>query len=297
MAALVHSSRATAACSRCHLVLRLRAGARGLSSDVAARYEPQRLHPRLFEPSEVVSSWLDPAALALLQDVEIADLTDTDPSSVALRSVATEAREIYSFPLLSPQACRMLVEEVEHFQLSGLPARRPNSMNNYGLILNEIGLRASLSRLQAAIAPLARAVFPAEGRSLDDHHSFVVSYKPTEDRGLDMHTDDSDVTLNVCLGSDSFEASGLTFCGDMGSADHRLRSYKYAHRLGRAVMHLGRRRHGADDITKGHRLNLIMWNYNKEFRASPEFRARSFARELSAPDAECISYTDRKSVV
>ena len=188
MAALVHSSRATAACSRCHLVLRLRAGARGLSSDVAARYEPQRLHPRLFEPSEVVSSWLDPAALALLQDVELADLTDTDPSSVALRSVATEAREIYSFPLLSPQACRMLVEEVEHFQLSGLPARRPNSMNNYGLILNEIGLRASLSRLQAAIAPLARAVFPAEGRSLDDHHSFVVSYKPTEDRGLDMHT-------------------------------------------------------------------------------------------------------------
>ncbi|EOD39456.1 hypothetical protein EMIHUDRAFT_199915 [Emiliania huxleyi CCMP1516] len=276
MAALVHSSRATAACSRCHLVLRLRAGARGLSSDVAARYEPQRLHPRLFEPSEVVSSWLDPAALALLQDVELADLTDTDPSSVALRSVATEAREIYSFPLLSPQACRMLVEEVEHFQLSGLPARRPNSMNNYGLILNEIGLRASLSRLQAAIAPLARAVFPAEGRSLDDHHSFV---------------DDSDVTLNVCLGSDSFEASGLTFCGDMGSADHRLRSYKYAHRLGRAVMHLGRRRHGADDITKGHRLNLIMWNYNKEFRASPEFRARSFAREGSPPDAECISYT------
>ena len=106
-------------------------------------------------------------------------------------------------------------------------------------------------------------------------------------------------------------------------------------------MHLGRRRHGADDITKGHRLNLIMvtarrcprrdrrnyaqpaschrrppftveclqdaapsqpcsapapgvpaqWNYNKEFRASPEFRARSFAREGSPPDAECISDT------
>ena len=33
------------------------------------------------------------------------------------------------------------------------------------------------------------------------------------------------------------------------------------------------------------------WNYNKEFRASPEFRARSFAREGSPPDAECISYT------
>ena len=32
-----------------------------------------------------------------------------------------------------------------------------------------------------------------------------------------LHTDDSGVTLNVCLGKDGFEAAGLTFCGDMGA--------------------------------------------------------------------------------
>ena len=135
-----------------------------------------------------------------------------------------------------------------------------------------------------------------------------------------MHTDDSDVTLNVCLGRE-FEASGLTFCGDMGSPDHRLQSFQYSHVTGRALMHLGRRRHGADDITSGHRVNLskrytachnrrrepmmlasvlsllcvcrraVMWNWNKEFRATPEYRARPYRVEGSEPDTECVSYT------
>jgi hypothetical protein len=63
-----------------------------------------------------------------------------------------------------------------------------------GLVLNEIGLKPVLSELQRAVHPLAAALFPVEAAQMDDHHSFVVSYKPDEDRGLDMHTDDSDVT-------------------------------------------------------------------------------------------------------
>eukprot|EP00854_Cymbomonas_tetramitiformis_P003011 gene3011-biopygen2950 len=40
----------------------------------------------------------------------------------------------------------------------------------------------------------------------------MTSPQPGEDLGLDMHTDDSDVTYNVCLGKE-FEGAGLTFCG------------------------------------------------------------------------------------
>ena len=54
-------------------------------------------------------------------------------------------------------------------------AGRPNSMNNYGLILTEIGLKPSLLKLQQAMQPIARALFPLEGEHLDDFHSFVVS--------------------------------------------------------------------------------------------------------------------------
>ena len=34
----------------------------------------------------------------------------------------------------------MLLEEVKHYHSQGMPSRAPNSMNNYGLVLNEIGV-------------------------------------------------------------------------------------------------------------------------------------------------------------
>ena len=78
-------------------------------------------------------------------------------------------------------------------------------------------MRPSLDALQAEVWRVARELWPVEGARFDDHHSFCVSYRPDEDRGLDMHTDNSDVTLNVCLGRD-FTAAGLTFCGEVGQA-------------------------------------------------------------------------------
>ena len=39
---------------------------------------------------------------------------------------------VYSFPLFREDFCDRLLEEIFHFYESGLPARRPNSMNNYG---------------------------------------------------------------------------------------------------------------------------------------------------------------------
>ena len=247
----------------------------------AEKYAPMRADPELFDPA-LVSDWLHPEFLTLSKALY--------EGEEAEELVAEESRQVYSFPLLSDAACERLANEVEAFLASGLPARRPNSMNRYGLILNEIGLRPSLDALQSVVSPVARSLFPLEGGAFDNHHSFCVSYKPDEDRGLDMHTDDSDVTLNVCLGKE-FVASGLTFCGDMGAASHRQASLQYQHRPGRAVMHLGRRRHGADDISEGHRLNLIMWNYNRAYRTSHTYRSRSYYRERGAPSPECVSYT------
>jgi hypothetical protein len=105
-----------------------------------------------------------------------------------------------------------------------------------------------------------------------------------------MHTDDSDITLNVCLGTE-FEASGLTFCGDFGAPDHRAASFQYQHIRGRGLLHLGRRRHGADDIQSGHRMNLIMWNHNRDYRATPAYRTQPYYKESGSPDPVCISFT------
>lgn len=212
---------------------------------VAQRYQHMRKDPALFDPG-LVKQLLHPEFTELLHALDegadvrslVAQVGSTEAGEAAhtcahTRVHAMYARsavhvlplfwchgrcsDVYSFPLLNDEACDRLCDEIEHFGRSGLPARRPNSMNRYGLILNDIGMRPSLDALQAEVWRVARELWPVEGARFDDHHSFCVSYKPKEDRGLDMHTDNSDVTLNVCLGRD-FTASGLTFCGEVGQA-------------------------------------------------------------------------------
>ena len=56
-------------------------------------------------------------------------------------------------------------------------------------------------------------------------------------------------------------------------------------------MHLGRKRHGADHITSGERLNLIVWNHSAAFRASAASHATDYKKEGAAPDPRCVSYT------
>ena len=130
-----------------------------------------------------------------------------------------------------------------------------------GVIINDMGLEGTIDRLlRDVLQPIAATLYPLEGRRLDKHHSFVVQYTSSGDRALDMHTDDSDVTFNVCLGK-QFKASTLTFCGVLGAAMHRQLSAVYEHVKGQCCLHLGRHRHGADELRDGERLNLIVWSW------------------------------------
>jgi len=169
-------------------------------------------------------------------------------------------------------------------------------MNNHGLILNDVGMEPLFtSLLQRLIAPLSRKLFHQElfASSIDCHHTFVVEYEQGKDAGLDMHHDSSEVTMNVCLGR-SFEGAGLRFCGRAGAKDHRQEQFVLQHRKGMAVLHLGRHRHGADDITLGQRSNLIVWARSSQYRAAaargdvyPDGYPR--AREEGLPHELCLS--------
>ena len=84
-----------------------------------------------------------------------------------------------------------------------MPKARPNTMNNYGLMLNELGMSKSFldGLLLDAIRPIAAVLFPERGgASLDHHHAFTVRYSPEGDKDLSLHYDDAEVTLNVSLG-------------------------------------------------------------------------------------------------
>ena len=145
------------------------------------------------------------------------------------------------------------------------------------------------------VRPLIGALFPREGCHIDHHHSFMVQYRAGEDLGLDMHTDACDVTLNVCLGRE-FTGAGLTFCGLRGEANARPErkfQYRHTHVIGRAIVHLGHHRHGADDLVSGERYNLIMWNKSSSYRLTRDFMSK-YQRAPdadAAPDLVCLSYT------
>jgi len=251
--------------------------------DVIQKYRKLVKHPQLFDPRAPLDfAWLAPELVTVVEN----------PSPAAWRRLVKEEvpGQVFSFPLFTDDFCDTFLEEVFNFYDSGLPASRPNSMNNYGIIISDIGLEPFVDKLQQLLQPLGRALFSGAGSSWDGHHCFIVRYRQGEDLGLDMHTDDSDVTFNICLGLE-FSGAGLQFCGQMGAANHRQHNYTYFHKKGQCVVHLGRKRHGADDIQSGERLNLILWNHGSAYRRSNEYRRPEYAKERSPPDPLCVSYT------
>ena len=225
------------------------------------------------------NDWLDPKCRKILEQVGKGIFPD---------DLREEGEGVYSFPCVTDKFAKKLLDEVKRYEESGEDIRRPNSMNNYGVILNEMGLKGLMDSLQdKLIKPLARMLFPGIGDGLSGHHTFTVRYNAGEDKSLDMHTDDSDVTFNLCLG-DKFKGCKLQFCGDISKHNHRHYSLTYFHEVGRAIMHLGSRRHGADDIEEGTRTNLVMWSYNPEYRK----RAKPVGeKESGPPDLMCLSWT------
>lgn len=219
-----------------------------------------------------------------------------DGSGQAIRKIVQqEAPGVYSFDLFTPQFCCDFVRDLRLYEESDMPKYRPNSMNNFGLVINDMGMEGMIDRLMLDfLQPIVRHLFhdATNGQPVDQHHSFIVEYREGQDTNLDMHTDDSDVTFNVNI-CDEFQGAGLSFCGLHGAVDRRRLNFQYDHKLGRAVVHAGLHTHGADDLVAGERLNMIIWCCSSRFRQSAQFRER-FARPTlteEEPDLRCLSRT------
>jgi len=291
---------------------------------IADAYPARALHAAaLFDASEpAVERFFKPQFLAA-----VAGWRSTgDARAIELAVVPglrIEAPGVVSFECATDEFCEQLLEEVRHYQASGLPARSPNSMNNYGLVLNEIGMRPVFTMmLQKFMGGIGarffgddeqrQQEFPAGsgvalegfadwgGSTLSEHHTFVVRYRPDEDRQLDMHVDECDVTFNFGLGDGGFAGSDLAFCGMYGSEGHRKATHVYAHEKGRCVVHSGKRRHGALPITEGERSSLILWSKSPAWRETEAYETRwkqatgDAYFSGNAPDAVCLSATHDK---
>ncbi|XP_052723146.1 2-oxoglutarate and iron-dependent oxygenase domain-containing protein ICU11 isoform X4 [Vigna angularis] len=165
---------------------------------------------------------------------------------------------------------------------------RPNTMNKYGAVLDDFGLETMLDKLmEGFIRPLSRVLFAeVGGATLDSHHGFVVEYGKDRDVDLGFHVDDSEVTLNVCLGK-QFSGGELFFRGircekHVNTGTHSEEIFDYSHVPGRAVLHRGRHRHGARATTSGNRVNLLLWCRSSVFR-----EMKRYQKDFSSWCGEC----------
>ena len=152
---------------------------------------------------------------------------------------------IFVFEAFTSELCSDLLAKIKGHEPSA-----PNSMNKYGLVLDEIGLsRFRDDLVEQCVDPLSKYLFPEVGR-ISRCYGFVVQYEagPKHQRSLSYHYDESDVTLNVCLG-EQFTGGGLVF-QNKGEIEQSA---------GQAVLHLGSRVHRAAPIFSGTRTNLVLW--------------------------------------
>ncbi|KAM3330315.1 hypothetical protein ACQJBY_026933 [Aegilops geniculata] len=177
--------------------------------------------------------------------------TNTEES---IASIMTEPIPgVFSFAMLQPNFCDMLLEEVENFEkwvhAMKFKIMRPNTMNKYGAVLDDFGLEAMLNQfMEEFIAPISKG----------------------------FHVDDSEVTLNVCLGK-QFSGGELYFRGircenHVNSETQHEEMYDYSHVPGRAVLHRGRHRHGARPTSSGLRMNLLLWCRSSVFREMKKYQ-------------------------
>jgi hypothetical protein len=180
--------------------------------------------------------------------------------------------------MIRPEFGAELLEETAYFsrwcKRKKLSTLRPNTMNNYGIVLDSIGFAPMLQVwMTDYVLPFSSWAYPdVGGDTLDTHHGFTVEYEAGKDLSLDFHVDASDVTLNVCLGED-FTGGSLFFrgirCGVCQETTWRAEEeFEIDHVPGRAILHRGKHRHGANPILSGRRCNLIVWCNSSHFGRS-----------------------------
>ncbi|XP_033076130.1 2-oxoglutarate and iron-dependent oxygenase domain-containing protein 2 isoform X1 [Trachypithecus francoisi] len=246
---------------------------------IASSYHPAR--PEVYDSLQDAA--LAPEFLAVAE-YSVSPGADLKGLLQRLETVSEEKR-IYRVPVFTAPFCQALLEELEHFEQSDMPKGRPNTMNNYGVLLHELGLDEPLMTplRERFLQPVMALLYPdCGGGQLDSHRAFVVKYAPGQDLELGCHYDNAELTLNVALGK-VFTGGALYFGGlfqvsvqpmrqDLGQlwvprpepshlqAPAALTEpLEVEHVAGQGVFHRGGQLHGARPLGTGERWNLVVW--------------------------------------
>ncbi len=185
-------------------------------------------------------------------------------------------REVFVIPFLQPLAAERLLEAADARLSVVARSSSPNSMHEHGAMLEGLGMTGVVDDLLDA-APGLRLLLEERfadvgGKAIDAHHSYFVDYGRGGDEDLGFHVDDSEVTLNLCLG-ETFSGAELVMMGRRCDRHRQTavmahEELEISHEPGTLVVHAGRHRHRVDPIRRGRRRNLIAWLRSSSYRSA-----------------------------
>lgn len=203
--------------------------------------------------------------------------------------MSQEMYDVYSFPLLTNEFCGIIRKTLR--ELSSLAETEEFSHLQLGrrvIDLDTIGLGWVTDMLfHMFIQPISVHLFATTEKLVDDgvtnyedeaksghsplldwRQGYVAGYSadPTARKGatrhrLVPHTDDAEVTLNCCLGEETFEGGGVQFSGLRGTPEEgKVIGEVKRPNVGTALLHSGRHLHAVSEVLSGDRYALIVWS-------------------------------------
>jgi hypothetical protein len=196
---------------------------------------------------------------------------------------------VYSLPLLSPAFCQQVREYIQAFTKLAQERAPPDEGVHSDLLVrnewnNSIGLRRPIDLdtvglqwindllFHLIMRPISRHLFlkTETWKDLDWRQGYIAAYaaRPSTDKPrerLVTHTDDSEVTLNVCLGEPDHVGGHVEFRNLRGAASkdgnegQELLGTVERPNVGRALLHAGRHFHTVTRVESGNRFALIVW--------------------------------------
>jgi hypothetical protein len=237
---------------------------------------------------------MDPTLLQALRRVRQDPKDDTEADLQQLFQPVIRG-QVYQVPFLTPRGVLSLRQHLDaasyyyhnrssaNHTAAGIPTRRPNGMNRYGIILDPT-IEGAVSYdeiniwinhvVDDYVRPLSRMLFPqltSRHYPEDDceSYAFTIRYHPEEDMELKEHSDASVYTININLNlimekeetnaTEEYSGSSLYFLDPATDSQQRV-----SFTPGMAVLHRGLTRHAALPITHGERHNLVVWLFGQD---------------------------------